>query len=182
MKKSSSVLLSLISGLSFTALQAQNNAPPVVYDDAPYGPDTLGTAAPDYDDVYYQAPPVYHPFFWVDFWPQFDFSYFYYNPYWRPYFRPYAEWPYYYGRRWHGGPYGYYHGRPYYGPRRGYAYRPGYGRPSGNYGRPYGRPGYSNHQMNHGGSYSRPPAPSNHGMYRGGFGHSGSHSFRSSGG
>ncbi|HXC06449.1 MAG TPA: hypothetical protein VNZ86_16940 [Bacteroidia bacterium] len=192
MKKSSSILLSLLSGLSFTALEAQHSSPRY-YGDDPYGPDTLMPPVnnTEYDDVYYEDPPVYQPYYWVNICPQFDFSYWYYNPYWRPYIRPYVEWPYgYYGRRGGWGWYGQHRaGYPYpygYGPRRGYTYRGGprpmHGRPAGGLSRPsavYGRPGYSTRTPSRGG-YSR-PGYTGRSMSRGGFGRSGGRGFSTGG-
>jgi len=195
MKKSSSILLTLLSGLSFSALLAQERPQP--NNGQGYGYDGLESDTlqgnnrysydPDYNPYYDPSQPQYWLRFMLDFnyygpyyYPYYAYSYY---PYYYPHYR-YGDGRYYYGprgpRTWYGGRYSpgmRYAPGPLYGPRNSYAYRPAM-RPGGAYARPGvglrpgGRPAasYSNSR----------PGYSTHAMTRrGGFGNSGSHSFGS---
>lgn len=168
MKKTSSIFLTLVSGLSFQLSQAQNGTPP-----ESSRPDTLAPPLEksryyyDYDDDYSYIDQyhVYCTNIWFDFWP----NYWYNWPGWNLrnagyYYYPRPERPYYWGARRNGPYYSRYRGNPYNAPRRNRSYGPVQGR-GGNYAPAPGR----------GGNY-RPPRAS-FPASRGGFGHyGGSHS------
>jgi hypothetical protein len=136
MKKTSSIFLTLVSGLSFQILQAQNASP-----SDPSGRDTLAPYRDkssryyyDYDDDYSygQIYQTYCSNYWFDYWPNYWFNYW---PGWsvpnsRYYMYPHYERFGYYGPR-RGVPYYAQHrygNSPYYGPRRNRAYAPPYAR------------------------------------------------------
>jgi len=156
MKKTPSILLTLVSGLSLHLAQAQQQSET---DDVYYNSnrDTLASA-PSTQPVYRPAP---SPAFYFDYWNLYpNYYYFQFYPdyyYWRHGYYPAYSWYGHYPDHRYGGYYGRNSGR---GPYGHY----------GNYGHYGPRPG---HGPARAGNNPRAVAPNHNSSMRGGFGHSG---------